>query len=144
MDTLFAPLLTPEAGLAGLFLYSLLAATLLPGGSELALFAFLLAHPGSAPAALALATLGNTLGGMTSWACGRFLPRWRELERVPQLERVRRHGNVVLLLSWLPLIGDLLCVASGWLRTDWRSAALYMALGKGARYLFVAWAALAT
>ena len=63
---------TAEAGLAGLFLASLLAATLLPGGSEAVLAAVVLAHPEQAAAALALATLGNTLGGMSTYALGRL------------------------------------------------------------------------
>jgi membrane protein YqaA with SNARE-associated domain len=130
--------LDAEASLLGLFALSFLAATLLPGGSELALIAFLQAHPDRFGPALVLATVGNTLGGMSSYACGRFLPKWQRLETVPRVDWVRRHGNAALLLAWAPLIGDLLCVAAGWLRTDWRGAAAFMALGKGARYLLVA------
>ncbi|MDI6747076.1 MAG: YqaA family protein [Rhodocyclaceae bacterium] len=65
---------TPEAGLLGLFLASFLAATLLPGGSEVALVAFIVAHPEQTPAALLLATLGNTLGGLTTYGMGRLIP----------------------------------------------------------------------
>ncbi len=65
---------TPEAGLFGLFLASFLAATILPGGSEVALVAFLVAHPGQTPAALLLATFGNTLGGLTTYGLGRLIP----------------------------------------------------------------------
>lgn len=71
MDFLF----TAEAGLAGLFLASFLASTLLPGGSELVLLALLAAHPEQAWPALLLATLGNTLGGMSTYALGRLLPQ---------------------------------------------------------------------
>ncbi|MDP1605405.1 MAG: YqaA family protein [Rhodocyclaceae bacterium] len=66
---------SPEAGLFGLFLSSFLAATLLPGGSELVLVALLMAHPGQTSAALLLATLGNTLGGLTTYGMGRLIPR---------------------------------------------------------------------
>jgi membrane protein YqaA with SNARE-associated domain len=72
MDFL-APLATPEAGLAGLFAVSFLAATLLPGGSEAALLALLLTRPELAWPALLVATVGNTAGGMTTWAMGRAL-----------------------------------------------------------------------
>ncbi|MFA7292484.1 MAG: YqaA family protein [Rhodocyclaceae bacterium] len=130
--------ISAEAGLAGLFAASFLAATLLPGGSEALLFAFLRAHPDQLWVALLLATLGNTLGGMTSWACGRWLPKWQKMEKRPQLDRVRHQGAPVLLLSWLPLIGDALCVAAGWLRLHWLPCALFMALGKFARYWLVA------
>ena len=69
---------------------------------------------------------------------GRYLPRWQRLESVPRLEWVRRWGSPVLLLSWLPLIGDILCVAAGWLRIHWASAALFIAAGKFARYWIIA------
>ena len=126
------------ASLAGLFAYSFLAATLLPGGSEFALIAVVRNAPEQMPLALALATLGNTLGGMTSYLCGRYLPHWQRIESHPQTATVRRWGSPALLLSWVPLIGDLLCVAAGWLRTNWAACALFMAIGKLARYWIVA------
>lgn len=128
----------PTAALGALFLASFLAATLLPGGSELALLAVLHRFPDSVAPALALATLGNTLGGMSSWACGRWLPRWQRLDALPQQARVARWGAPALLFSWVPLIGDALCVAAGWLRIPWLPAALCMALGKFARYALLA------
>jgi len=132
---------TAEQGLAGLFFASFLASTLLPGGSEAALWGFLQLHPDALWPALGLATLGNTLGGLTSWLCGRFLPRWQHLEDLPQRETLVRWGSPVLLLSWAPLIGDALCVAAGWLRLHWLNCTLFMALGKFVRYLFIAWVA---
>jgi len=130
--------LSAEAGLWGLFAGSFLSATLLPGGSEALLFAFLRLHPEERDAALLLATLGNTAGGMTSWACGRWLPAWRRLDTLPHLDTMRRHGAAALLLSWVPLIGDALCVAAGWLRLHWLPCLLFMAAGKAARYWLVA------
>jgi len=129
---------TAEQGLAGLFLSSFLAATLLPGGSEAVLWGFLQLHPEQQASALALATLGNTLGGMTSWACGRFLPRWQQMDRLPYMHHLHRWGSPALLFSWLPLVGDALCVAAGWLRLHWLPCCLFMALGKFARYWLVA------
>lgn len=136
---LSAPLASPQAGLAALFLYSLLAATLLPGGSELALLALVWQQPEAWLPAWAVATLGNTLGGLISWACGRWLPRWQRLAALPQQARVSRYGPAILLLAWLPLLGDALCVAAGWLRLDWRACAAWMALGKGLRYAVLLW-----
>ena len=52
-----------------------------------------------------LGTAANTAGGMVSWGCGRFLPKWRRVDDLPQLPRVRRWGSPILLLSWLPLLG---------------------------------------
>lgn len=122
----------------GLFASSFLAATLLPGGSEAVLYAVLKAYPESQAAAIALATFGNTLGGMSSYLIGRLLP---ERYRGRGLALARRYGTPVLLLSWVPLLGDALCVAAGWLRLAPVPAALFIALGKLARYLAVAWLA---
>jgi membrane protein YqaA with SNARE-associated domain len=133
---------TAEAGLGGLFLASFLAATVLPGGSEALLWGFLQLHHGELGPALALATVGNTAGGMTSWWCGRYLPRWQKLAALPHQDRVARWGSPALLLSWLPLVGDALCVAAGWLRLHWAPCCLFMAAGKFARYWILAQAAI--
>lgn len=131
-------LTSPEAasaGLLGLFVSSFLAATLLPGGSEVALFALLKLHPEQAVPALVLATIGNTLGGMTTYAVARLLPD----RTVPRNSAVvARHGAPILILAWAPIIGDALCAAAGWLRLPWLPCTLWMALGKGLRYAFVA------
>lgn len=134
MDFLPAALAGPEAGLLGLFLASFLAATLLPGGSEVVLFALLVAHPEQSMAGLLLATVGNTLGGMTTYAMGRLFPGRSD---TATLGMVRRWGSPVLLLAWAPVIGDALCAAAGWLRLRWPACVLWMALGKGARYTLV-------
>lgn len=131
-----------EAGLWGLFAASFLAATLLPGGSEALLAALLWQHPAELWPALGLATLGNTLGAMTSWGVGRCLPADAPGKHLPQLERVRRFGTPILFFAWLPLVGDALCVAAGWLRLDWRTGMLCIAAGKFARYWLIAQASL--
>jgi membrane protein YqaA with SNARE-associated domain len=51
---------------------------------------------------------------------------------------VRRHGSPVLLLSWVPVVGDPLCVAAGWLRLNAGLCFLFMGAGKFARYWIVA------
>lgn len=140
-------LLSPEASLAGLFVSSFLAATLLPGGSEIVFVALLAAHPDQLANALGLATLGNTLGGMSTYGMARLLPAkvgagagdTARAARV--LAATRRHGAPALLLAWAPLIGDALCAAAGWLRLPWLPCLLWMAAGKGARYGLLAWGA---
>ncbi len=127
----FADLLTPATGLAGLFIASFLAATLLPGGSEVALVALLGLHPEQAMAAFALATLGNTLGGMTTYGMARWLPQKLSPEKSALAVR---WGPPILLLAWAPIIGDALCAAAGWLRLSWLPCTLWMATGKAARY----------
>ncbi|MGE5386142.1 MAG: YqaA family protein [Betaproteobacteria bacterium] len=128
---------TAESGLAGLTLASFLSATILPGGSEALLWAFLRLHPEQLSNALLLCTLGNTAGGMTSWWCGKVLPRWRKLETLPHKEKVERWGSPILLFAWAPIVGDALCVAAGWLRLHWLPCCLFMAAGKFARYWLV-------
>ena len=127
--------MSEEASLWALFASSFLAATLLPGGSEAVLFGVLSHNPGQLWPALGVATLGNTLGGMSSYLVGRILPPKKDL---PGLPAVQKYGSPILLLSWVPFVGDPLCVAAGWLRLDpWR-AALFIALGKFARYMVIA------
>ena len=132
MDFSFAS----QAGLAGLLLVSFLSATLLPGGSELVLLALVMRHPEQTAVAFTLATLGNTLGGMTTYWMARALPepQGREPKNRQWLVLAQRWGAPVLLLAWAPLIGDALCAAAGWLRLPWLPSLLWMALGKAARY----------
>lgn len=137
MDFSFAS----QAGLAGLLLVSFLSATLLPGGSELVLLALVMRHPEQTAAAFMLATLGNTLGGMTTYWMAHALPepqgrepRDRKPKDRQRLALAQRWGAPILLLAWTPLIGDALCAAAGWLRLPWLPSLLWMALGKAARY----------
>jgi membrane protein YqaA with SNARE-associated domain len=128
-----------EWSLWGLFLSAFVSSTLLPGGSEAVLL--LLAAKSSADKLLllAVATAGNTLGGMSSWALGRFIA-WRFPARQvadkhqQAVARLQRWGSPALLLSWLPVIGDPLCLAAGWLRMHWLLSLLFIAAGKAGRY----------
>lgn len=127
--------MTETASLLSLFLSSFLGATLLPGGSEAVLFAVLKTYPDTLWMALSVATFGNTLGGMLSFVMGWLLPQTQQLKHV---DKLRRYGTPALLLAWMPLLGDALCLAAGWLRLNWWQAALYMAIGKFARYWVIA------
>ena len=129
--------MTDTASLYALFISSFLAATLLPGGSEAVLIGVLKLHPETFWLALLLGTLGNTLGGMVTFGMGRLLPPTKKLKHV---EKIRRYGTPVLLLAWVPLIGDALCLTAGWLRLNPWYALLFMALGKFARYGVIAMA----
>ena len=127
--------MSETASIWSLFISSFLAATLLPGGSEAVLFGVLKGYPETLWAALLVATIGNTLGGMFSFGMGWLLPQTQQLKHV---EKLRRYGTPALLLAWVPLLGDALCLAAGWLRLNpWR-AALFMAVGKFARYWVIA------
>lgn len=134
----------PGTSLAGLFVSSFLAATLLPGGSEIVFTTLLLARPELAVPALLLATAGNTLGGLSTYALARLLPEKKvgagETARQARIHAALvRHGAPLLLLAWAPVVGDALCAAAGWLRLAWLPCLFWMALGKGARYAVLLW-----
>ena len=127
--------MSDTASLLSLFLGSFFAATLLPGGSEAILFGVLKAYPETLWNALIIASAGNTLGGMVTFGMGWLLPQTQQLKHV---DKVRHYGAPALLLAWVPLIGDALCLAAGWLRLNPWQAALFMALGKFVRYWAIA------
>ncbi len=122
---------------------SFLSATLLPGSSEALLVALLIAKSASVYGLILVASLGNTLGGLTNIILGRLLPlkrqgRWHETA----MTWLQRLGPAALLFSWLPIVGDLLCVLSGWLRFGWLPSILFLAIGKTLRYIVIATATL--
>ena len=133
-----AALLTEELSLLGLFTSSFLAATLLPGGSEAVLFGVLRLHPGLLVPALLWATVGNTLGGMSSYGLGRLFSRTAPVRGRALVER---WGPAALFFAWVPVIGDAICVAGGWLRVNPGWSLAFMAAGKLGRYALVAVAA---
>ncbi|MES9824169.1 MAG: YqaA family protein [Candidatus Thiodiazotropha endolucinida] len=132
--------LSLSGGPVGLFITSLLASTLLPGGSEAMLLWELQQNPAQATLLWGVATLGNTLGGLSSWLIGwwlvrRFPDRGLKDEKQRQaLQRVKRYGTPILLFSWLPVIGDPLCLAAGWSGVRLLPATLLIGLGKALRY----------
>ena len=135
--------ITAENGLAGLFAASFIASTLIPFSSEAVLFGFLKLYPDEFTSALAIATLGNTLGGLTSYAIGRLLPVRAQKKLDPRaLEKLRRYGSPLAFFAWLPVVGDALCVGAGWLRLNWIPVTAFMAAGRLARYWIVAQGAL--
>jgi len=139
------------AGLLSLFIGSLLASSVLPGGVEVLLYALVESGAYSSTALLAVATVGNTLGGLTTYAVGVLLRRglahlsWgRQLQRRFQLTpaalaRVRRWGTPCLLFSWMPVVGDPLCLAAGYLKLAFWPSAAFIAVGKFLRYLALLW-----
>lgn len=124
-----------ETGFLALFFAAFISATVLPGGSEVVLVGVLHQHPDAFWTAIAVATLGNTLGGATSFLLGRLIPNKVHSKTIIYLHK---YGYWALLFSWIPLLGDALCVGAGWLRFNpWLSIALF-AVGKLFRYVLVA------
>ena len=133
-------------GAWGLFVSAFVSATIAPGGSE-AVLAFLVAQAETPPALLlSIATVGNTLGALTTWllgalaAAGWGMADGRRRRNEKSLERVRRWGVPILLFSWLPIVGDGLCFAGGWLKLPFIRSLVAITIGKALRYAVVVYA----
>jgi membrane protein YqaA with SNARE-associated domain len=134
--------------LGGLFLWSFLAATLVPLSSEAGLVLYVRSYEQFVVPVL-VATAGNYLGSCTTYWIARRAAQAlskddessRDQTRGARL--LRRFGQPALLLSWAPVIGDALVALAGAARMPFGAFSFWVALGKGLRYLAVAWAAAA-
>ncbi len=133
------------SGVGGLFLSAFISSTIAPGGSE-AVLAYMVSEGHFQVQHLVIvAAIGNTLGAMTTWGLGmltaRKFPVASLLSEKKQnaLNVVKKRGIWVLFFSWLPVIGDALCFAGGWLKLPLLSACLVIFLGKFSRYAVIAW-----
>lgn len=143
LDTLLDALSLPKFGLSTVFVVAFVSATLLPLGSEPAVFGLVKLNPSLFWPAVLVATAGNTLGGALTWWMGYGAERAYEHFAKPErgraharaLQWLERFGPKACLLSWLPVVGDPLCAVAGWLRLPFWPCVLYMAIGKFARYL---------
>jgi membrane protein YqaA with SNARE-associated domain len=144
MESLLALLALPQVGLSTLFVAAFISATLVPIGSEPALFGLLTLNPELFWPAVLVATAGNTLGGMVDWWMGygahKVVDRWgHSRAHVKALEWLERLGPKACFLSFLPLVGDPLCAVAGWLRLSFWPCAAWMLAGKFARYVVMTW-----
>lgn len=140
LDALLVLMALPAYGLSTLFVVSFVSATLLPLGSEPALFGLLQLNPDLFWRAIAVATVGNTLGGMLDWWVGygahQVTDKYRQSRSHYQaLQWLERLGPKACLLSWLPIVGDPLCAVAGWLKLPFWPCAGYMLIGKFLRYI---------
>jgi membrane protein YqaA with SNARE-associated domain len=135
-----------QPGYTSLFMLSFLASTLIPLGSEWLLVMMLV--KGYPPlAAVMTATAGNYCGALTTYLIGRWGGEWlitrvlrvSEEQRRRAGDRYRRYGSITLFFSWLPVIGDPLCLVGGVMRTNIWLFTLLVASGKLCRYAVVAW-----
>ena len=127
-----------------MFASAFLSATVLPGNSEIIFIA--LAIPKLALGTwlstdifllLFMATLGNGLGSLTTYGIGRWLPQFRPKNHrtLWVMKLLQRYGSLTLLLSWLPIVGDLFCALAGWLRLNLIASCFFIFLGKLVRYV---------
>ncbi|CAN5399367.1 YqaA family protein [soil metagenome] len=140
-ESLLALLALPKFGLSTVFFVAFVSATLLPLGSEPAVFGLVKLNPDMFWPAILVATAGNTLGGAVTWWMGYGAERAYERmahHKPPNARALRwlqRFGARGCLLSWLPIVGDPLCAVAGWLKLPFWPCLGYMAIGKFGRYL---------
>jgi len=139
MTWLLAALAVPEIGLSGVFVICFVSATLLPLGSEPAVYALIRLNPSLFWPALLVATAGNTLGGAVTWWMGygaeqAFERMAHKPHETRALRWLKRFGARACLLSWLPIVGDPLCAVAGWLKLPFWPCVGYMMVGKFGRY----------
>ena len=141
LQSLLTALALPQYGLVTVFVVSLISATLLPVGSEFAVIGLVKLNPDLFWPTMVVATVGNTIGGATSWWTGyaieaaweRLTPRRRHEQKA--IDWLQRFGPKACLLSWLPVVGDPLCALAGWLKLPFWPCVGYMAVGKLVRYI---------
>ena len=130
-------------GALGLFISAFISSTLAPGGSE-AVLAYLILKGEYLPIYLVLlATVGNTLGALTTFYIGYFASTKyppkninpRHFDKANVL--IQRYGTMALLMSWMPVLGDVLCLVGGWVRLNFYKSLCFITLGKFARYFLI-------
>jgi membrane protein YqaA with SNARE-associated domain len=132
-------------GLWGMFASAFISSTIAPGGSEAVLAYMVAKNLYPIQALLTVATIGNTLGALTTWGLGMMAAKKFPLatllsqKKQRALAIIQKQGVWVLFFSWLPVLGDVLCFAGGWLRLPFISACLIILLGKFTRYAIVVW-----
>ena len=132
-----------ELGYLGLFITCFLAATILPIASEVFLITMLAAKYDPL-SSLLIATTGNTLGSYFNFGIGYIgNPEWLRKLRVKQKTieswkaSIQKYGVWLALLSWLPIVGDIIGIALGFFRANIFWSFIFMAIGKFIRYLVV-------
>lgn len=128
-----------------LFTAALVAATLVPAGSEAMLAGLYLKGAYDPVILIMVATCGNVLGSCINWLLGRYLEHFKDRSWFPAkeaaLDRARRtyqhYGVWTLLFSWVPVIGDPLTLIAGLLRTPFPLFLILVGIGKLGRYIAV-------
>ncbi len=142
LDQMLVLLALPQYGLSTVFVVSFVSATLLPLGSEPAVFGLVTLNPQLFWPTILVATAGNTLGGALDWVMGlashEVVDRYQHSRHhLKALDWLKRIGPKACLLAWLPIIGDPLCAVAGWLKLPFWPCLVYMAIGKFARYVIM-------
>jgi membrane protein YqaA with SNARE-associated domain len=126
----------PKNGLGSVFLIAFISATLLPLGSEPAVFGYVKLNPDQFWWVILVATAGNTLGGAVDYWMGRGAKKAvHGAAQTRYLKWFEKLGPKALFFSFLPAVGDPLCAVAGWLKLPFWPSFAWMAVGKFTRYL---------
>jgi len=128
-----------------LFIFSFLAATILPIGSE-GYITYLIYNKFNLFLVVIVASVGNFLGATTSYYIGlkgrKHIKKYLKIKE-DEIEKAEKHfskyGSYILLFTWLPFIGDVITVASGVLRINFMVFSIFVFTGKFLRYFAVAY-----
>ena len=138
---LLAKLAIPNIGLTSVFLISFVSATLLPMGSEPAVFAVVKADTGLFWPVMLVATIGNTLGGVINYWMGYGAHEaFAKEKKTRWFGWLERFGPKAMFMTWLPGVGDPISTLGGWLKLPFWPCVGYMAAGKFTRYVIMTWA----
>ncbi len=143
MEAWLTQFLSSQSGLIALFLSGFFVAMLIPGGAEIFLFSAIKLQPHLFWQAIAVATFGNVLAGVTTYWIGRFLPEGKSLPEKAKrwLNRIQSYGQPIMLIAWVPWLGEAICIAAGWLRLNFPISALFLSVGIFTRFWLTALAA---
>ena len=122
--------------LSGLFFSAIMSSTILPGSSEIYVISLINFADHSKYLILTIATLGNSIGSMITFYMGFLFRRYKPNNfRIKKL--VLKFGEWSLLLSWVPLIGDIICIVAGYFKLNPIRSLLIIIFSKALRYIFI-------
>lgn len=130
-----------ELGYIGLFIGCFLAATVIPFSAEILLVGMLLAG-GNPLVTFCVATVGNSLGSLTSYGLG-YMGKWEWIEKYlhvsrekleKQKSKIDKYGILLAMLVWLPFIGDVFAIGLGFYRLNFIKCTVFIFLGKALRF----------
>lgn len=148
LTSFFSLFFSEENQLITMFFSGLLSSTILPGNSEVIFTTLASQHiiannsfySLSLIALVLVATIGNSLGSLITYAMGLLVPKPTQSEnRYTRwaLAKSEKYGALVLLFSWLPIVGDIFCGIADWLRFNIWQSILFIVIGKFIRYIFL-------
>lgn len=127
-----------------LFASCFLSATILPFASEIGL-AGVIASGYDPITSVGVATIGNSLGGLTNYYLGKFGKfLWMKKAEAADKKQnklkqyVTKYRSLCALLSWVPVFGDPLLVMLGFMKIRLLPVVIYMVIGKLIRYIVIA------